>query len=76
MTSQSFFHRGTEIVKIENEFLLNNEDFQEDYIYASRGFVHAVELGLIPTDETTTEWHHYFTKDVELTWKANKIFFK
>jgi preprotein translocase subunit YajC len=70
------FHRGTEIHKIENQFSLKNEDFQDDNIYVSRGFISALKRGSIPTDDTTSEFHHYFVKDAERGFKAKKIYFK
>jgi hypothetical protein len=76
MNSQSFYHRGTEILKIENEFILDNENFQQDFIYVSRGFVNALCRDLVPVLEITNEWHHFFVKDDEYGWKANKIYFK
>lgn len=71
----TFFHRGTEIVKIENDFFGLNQDFNEDFIYVSRGFKAAIERGLEPTTEMTDEWHHYFVKDEDYGYKAKKIFF-
>ncbi|MFA6336058.1 MAG: hypothetical protein WCX48_11025 [Bacteroidales bacterium] len=68
-----FYRRGTEILKIENEFLLN---LDEDFIYVSRGFVHALEIGLKPVLFQTQEWHHLFVKDDEYGFKAEKIYFE
>jgi hypothetical protein len=72
-------HRGTEIVKIENElsfeFILSNDDFSEDYIFVSRGFLNALKSGLTPTNDITSEWHHYFVKDSDYGYRAEKIYF-
>lgn len=68
-------HRGTEIVKIENELPLNNGIFEDDYIYCSCGFLKALNSGLLPTQEFTTEWHHFFIKEGN-DFICNKINFK
>ncbi len=60
-------------MKIENEFLLNLDN---DFIYVSRGFVHALEAGLTPCFKQTSEWHHLFVKDDEYGFKAEKIYFE
>lgn len=75
MKTQSIYHRGTEILKIENLILIDHEDFQDDFIYVSRGFFHALELGLTPITGKSNEWHHYFVKDEEYGFDARKIYF-
>lgn len=67
------FHRGTEINKIENEFpkLFGYDDF----IYVSNGFLNATQRGLTPTSDVNHEFHHYFVKDPEYGFKAQKIYF-
>lgn len=73
MTTYKIYHRGTEINKIENEFDFGL--FDDDFVYCSNGFVAALNRGMQPTNEITDEWHHYFVKDADYGFKAQKIYF-
>ena len=79
METTSIYSRGTEILKTENEFWTPNnnlgEEFEEDFIYVSRGFAHAVDNGLVPVEFHTEEWHHIFAKQEDGSFTARKIFF-
>lgn len=71
------YHRGTTIVKIENEVYQNGllDIFSDDFIYCSLGFLNALNRGLVPTTKYTEEFHHYFEKQNDGTFECKKINF-
>lgn len=80
-------YRGTTINKIENEFWTPNqtivEEFNDDYIYVSNGFLSALNDRLTPVEAISVldtnkigEWHHLFTKNNDGTFNVKYIRFK
>lgn len=82
---QSIYHRGTEINKVffydveellESIGLDSNEVYnlladENEFIYVSNGFCAALKNEEIQNGE----WHHYFTKDENGQFEANKLYF-
>jgi hypothetical protein len=85
MNAQTINHRGTAINKLqfsevedllENKGINVNEAFnlladEKEFIYVSNGFI----TGLKADEKGENEWHHYFIKDVDGTFTAEKFKF-
>jgi len=86
MEIQKFNHRGTEINKIafsEIEFDLEGKGLdvdsvfmqianEKEYIFVSNGFVNALER---EENVSANEWHHYFIKESDGHFRAEKLNF-
>ena len=74
-TIKTIYHKGHTINLIENDYF-NIIESEDDNILVSNGFMCAINDGKLPTNETTSEYHHIFVKDAEYGYKAKEINFK
>lgn len=84
---KSIYNRGTEINKVyfydvedlfENLSIDSNQVYnlladENEFIYISNGFCNALKNS--SEDIQNGEWHHYFTKEEDGSFQANKFYF-
>ena len=85
MEVTKIYHRGTEINKIqfsEIEYLLEEKNIDvmdafeqmadsKEFVYISNGFL----TGLNADEADFNEWHHFFKKDADGNFEADKFYF-